>query len=133
MPSIDLTMKDKQNISVGSRGAVVRAALSDRKVAGSIPTIGDFHTVGPCKTAAFACLATDVEQDTFTVKPVLSDHPTVQGKMVVIDRWSLRARSHCIKIVRFCIEGFRRIVCITVTLLFWVSLVVILLRAWRGT
>ena len=24
-----------------------------------------------------------------TVKPVLSDHPTVQGKMVVIDRWSL--------------------------------------------
>ena len=30
----------------------------------------------------------------------------------------VRARSHCIKIVRFCIEGFRRIVCITVTLLF---------------
>ena len=26
----------------------------------------------------------------FTVKPVLSDHPTVQGKMVVIDRWSLK-------------------------------------------
>ena len=25
-----------------------------------------------------------------TVKPVLSDHPTVQGKMVVIDRWSLK-------------------------------------------
>ena len=24
-----------------------------------------------------------------TVKPVLSDHPTVQGKTVVIDRWSL--------------------------------------------
>ena len=59
-------MKDKQNISVGSRGAVVSAALSDRKVAGSIPTIGDFHTVGPCKKAVFACWATDVEQDTFT-------------------------------------------------------------------
>ena len=27
-------------------------------VAGSIPTIGDFHTVGPCKKAVFACLAT---------------------------------------------------------------------------
>ena len=26
----------------------------------------------------------------YTVKPVLSDHPTVQGKMVVIDRWSLK-------------------------------------------
>ena len=46
--------------SVGSRGAVVSAALSERKVAGSIPTIGDFHTVGPCKKAVFACLATDV-------------------------------------------------------------------------
>ena len=33
---------------MGSRGAVVSAALSERKVAGSIPTIGDFHTVGPC-------------------------------------------------------------------------------------
>ena len=47
--------------SVGSRGAVVSAALSKRKVAGSIPTIGDFHTVGPCKKAVFACLATDVK------------------------------------------------------------------------
>ena len=37
-----------------------------RKVAGSIPTIGDFHTIGPCKKAAFACLATDVKEDTFT-------------------------------------------------------------------
>ena len=46
---------------VGSRGAVVSAALSERKVAGSIPTIGDFHTVGPCKKAVFACLATDVK------------------------------------------------------------------------
>ena len=40
---------------------VVSAALSERKVAGSIPTIGDFHTVGPCKKAVFACLATDVK------------------------------------------------------------------------
>ena len=47
--------------SVGSRGAVVSAALLERKVAGSIPTIGDFHTVGPCKKAVFACLATDVK------------------------------------------------------------------------
>ena len=38
---------------------MVGAALSERKVAGSIPTIGDFHTVGPCKKAVFACLATD--------------------------------------------------------------------------
>ena len=47
----------------------------------------------------------------------------------------VEARSHCNKIVglRFCIEGYRRIVCITVTLLFWVRLVVILHRAWRGT
>ena len=51
---------------VGSRGAVISAALSERKVAGSIPTIGDFHTVGPCKKAVFACLATDVKYDTFT-------------------------------------------------------------------
>ena len=46
---------------VGSRGAVVSAGLSERKVAGSIPTIGDFHTVGPCKKAVFACLATGVK------------------------------------------------------------------------
>ena len=48
-------------LRVGSRGAVVSAALSERKVAGSIPTIGDLHTVGPCKKAVFACLATDVK------------------------------------------------------------------------
>ena len=48
-------------VPVGSRGAVVSAALSERKVAGSIPTIGDYHTVGPCKKAVFACLATDVK------------------------------------------------------------------------
>ena len=43
------------------------AELLERKVAGSmIPTTGDFHTVGPCKKAVFACLATDVKQDTFT-------------------------------------------------------------------
>ena len=46
---------------VRSRGAVDSAALSERKVAGSIPTIGDFHTVGPCKKAVFACLATDIK------------------------------------------------------------------------
>ena len=45
----------------GSRGAVVSAALSERKVAGSIPTIADYHTVGPCKKAVFACLATDIK------------------------------------------------------------------------
>ena len=39
---------------------VVSAAPSERKVAGSIPTIGDFHTVDPSKKAVFACLATDV-------------------------------------------------------------------------
>ena len=49
------------NMCVGSRGAVVSAALSERKVAGSIPTIGDFHTVGPCNKAVFARLATDVK------------------------------------------------------------------------
>ena len=48
-------------LKAGSHGAVVSAALSERKVAGSIPTIGDFHTVGPCKKAAFASLATDVK------------------------------------------------------------------------
>ena len=48
-------------VRVGSRGAVVSAALSERKIAGSIPTIGDLHTVGPCKKAVFACLATDVK------------------------------------------------------------------------
>ena len=46
---------------MGSCGAVVSAALSERQVAGSIPTIGDFHTVSPCKKAVFACLATDVK------------------------------------------------------------------------
>ena len=53
--------RNKEPHSVGSRGAVVSAALSERKVAGSIPTIGDFHTVGPRKKAVFACLATDVK------------------------------------------------------------------------
>ena len=45
-------------------GAVVQmvsAALSEGKVVGSIPTIGDLHTVGPSKKAVFACLATDVK------------------------------------------------------------------------
>ena len=46
------------------------AALSEQKVASSIPTIGDFHTVGPCKKAVFACLATDVNQNKI---PLLDD------------------------------------------------------------
>ena len=45
---------------------VVSAELSEGKVVGSIPTIGDLHTVGRCKKAVFACLATDVEQGAFT-------------------------------------------------------------------
>ena len=44
---------------MGSRGVVVSAALSELKVGGSIPTMGDSHTVGPCKKAVFACLAAD--------------------------------------------------------------------------
>ena len=36
------------------------AALLERKVAGSITTNGSFHSVGPCKKAVFASLATDV-------------------------------------------------------------------------
>ena len=46
---------------------VVSAALSERKVAGSILMIGDFHTVGPCKKAVFACLVNNVKQETFTL------------------------------------------------------------------
>ena len=38
-----------------SRVQVVSAALSDLKVAGSIPTIGDSHTGSPCKKRVFAC------------------------------------------------------------------------------
>ena len=49
------------SVCVGSRDAVVSAALSERRVTGSIPTIGDFYTVGSCKKAVFACLATDVK------------------------------------------------------------------------
>ena len=45
---------------VGSRSAVVSAALLERTVVGSIPMSGNFHTVGPCKKAVFACLATDL-------------------------------------------------------------------------
>ena len=56
-----LVAKKSSTYLCGSRGAVVSAALSERKVAGSIPTIDDFHTVGPCQKAVFACLATDVK------------------------------------------------------------------------
>ena len=37
------------------------AAVLEWKVAGSIPTIGNFHTVDPSKKGVFACLATDVK------------------------------------------------------------------------
>ena len=50
---------------VGSCDAV-SVSLSERMVAGLIPTISDFHTVGPCKKAVFACFAIKVKQDTFT-------------------------------------------------------------------
>ena len=53
---------DGPQLLCGSCGAVVSAALSERKVAGSISTIGDFHTVGPCKKAVFACLATEIKK-----------------------------------------------------------------------
>ena len=44
----------KRRRCVGSRGAVVSAALSERKIAGSIPTIGDFHTVGHVRRQSLA-------------------------------------------------------------------------------
>ena len=42
--------------------------------------------------SALYCVGRDrLQKDEFdTVKPVLSDQPTVQGKMVVTDRWSLK-------------------------------------------
>ena len=49
---------------IGTFGPVeqwlVQHFCMERKVAGSIPTIGNFHTAGPCKKGVFACLATDV-------------------------------------------------------------------------
>ena len=53
-------------------GAVVSAVLLERKDAGSIPTIGDFHTVGPCWKAPFASLATF----TFTFAKFHADIPS---------------------------------------------------------
>ena len=37
------------------------STILERKVTDFIPTIGDFHPVGPCKKAVLACLATDVK------------------------------------------------------------------------
>ena len=48
--SIRLAVTGPSDFGVGSRGA----ALSERKVASSTPTIGDFHTVGPWKKTVFA-------------------------------------------------------------------------------
>ena len=73
---------------VGSRGAVVSAALSERKVAGSIPTIGDFLTVGPCKKAVFACLTTDAKwDDTFTFTRTMCGQ---SRKCIHITHWNLK-------------------------------------------
>ena len=47
-------------VSIFLAKVVVGAALSEWTVAAI------FHTVGPCKKAVFACLATGVEQETFT-------------------------------------------------------------------
>ena len=48
-------MPDAESLSV-TEVASAALSVSGRKVAGSIPTIGDFHTVGPCKKAVRACL-----------------------------------------------------------------------------
>ena len=60
-------------LSVGTVVQMVCAALLpalERNVAGSVPTIGEFHTVGPSKKAAFACwrptLNDDNKKKTFT-------------------------------------------------------------------
>ena len=45
----------------GPEVQVVSEALSEQKAAGLILTISDFHTIGPCKKAVFACLATGVK------------------------------------------------------------------------
>ena len=76
-------------------------ALSERKVAGSIPTIGDFHTVGPsCKKAVFACLATDVKIRylyLFYLLPLLRGDASTQKTVLKVITRSLdirrRARS----------------------------------------
>ena len=48
-------------MKIGLALKLVQSSLVKPQVAGSVPTIGDFHTVGPCKKAVFACLATDVK------------------------------------------------------------------------
>ena len=49
------------HVCIQRHSMAIQSDSAERKVAGSIPTIGDFHTVGPCKKAVFACLATDVK------------------------------------------------------------------------
>ena len=66
----------------------------------------------------------------------LVQHGLVEKEENFVDSRKLlfRARSHCIKIVRYCIETLRRIVCITIILLFFlVSAMVILHPVWWGT
>ena len=58
--SLHQTVYCRGSIVWGPALQVVNAVLSERKVAGLIPRIGDFHNVRPCKKAVFACLVTDV-------------------------------------------------------------------------
>ena len=53
-------------------------------------TLNGVHTAQMTKILTdFLNLSTLVHDHRRTVKPVLIDHPTVEGKMVVIHRWSL--------------------------------------------
>ena len=77
---------------MGSHGAVVSAALSERKVAGSIPTIGDFHTVGPCKKAVFACFVTfTLSRSSWSIAALSTDANRAVSSSTVVRGGSPRA------------------------------------------
>ena len=79
---------------------VVSAALSERKVACSIPTIGDFHTVGPCTKVAFPSLATDIKtQDIFSFT-FISWH-------AIAIKWVQKTFSFALKTYSWCIVHVR--------------------------
>ena len=85
------TTVEPSGAGVGSRDSVISAAFSEQKVVGSIPMIGDFLDIRPCKKTVSACLVNGVQQDTLTVKPERSTR-TVASREVKKTRETRRVR-----------------------------------------
>ena len=88
-------MQAIEHTRVYSSNTQLKLSLFSSRLFSSCPRLCRLNTIFHAKQGAHesSIQRTLKKKEQDTVKPALSDHPTVQEKVVVIDRWSLKQGS----------------------------------------